>query len=69
MEKRKIHYHVNYFPSNHSRIKFFSKKLISRNFCDKTVAAKFRNYHTVSAQCEKLKYLVRCQSSKNISSN
>ena len=27
------------------RVKFFSKKLISRNFCDKTVAAK-RNFHT-----------------------
>ena len=36
------------FSSNQSRVKFFSKKLISRNFCNKAVAAKFRNFHTVS---------------------
>ena len=41
------HCHTNYFPSNQFIVKFFSKRFIWRNFCDKIVAAKFRNF-----QCE-----------------
>ena len=47
MEKRKIHCHANIFSSNQLRVKFFSKKLIWRNFCDKIVAVKFHNFHSV----------------------
>ena len=37
----------NFFPSNQFVVKFFSKTLIWRNFCEKTVAMKFRNFHSV----------------------
>ena len=47
VEKRDIHCHAKFFSSNQLRVKFFSKKLISRNFCEKMVAVKFRNFHTV----------------------
>ena len=33
--------------SNQFIVKFFSKTLIWRNFCEKTVAEKFRNFHSV----------------------
>ena len=36
-----------FFPSNQFIVKFFSKTLIWRNFCEKTVALKFRNFHSV----------------------
>ena len=35
------------FSSNQFRIKFLNKKLLSRNFCEKMVAVKFCNFHTV----------------------
>ena len=44
--KREIHCHAIFFSSNQLRVKFFSKKLISRNFCEKMVAVNFRNFHT-----------------------
>ena len=47
VEKREIHCHANFFPSNQFIAKFFSKTLIWRNFCEKTMAVKFRNFHTV----------------------
>ena len=56
VEKREIHCHAKFFSSNQLRVKFFSKKLISRNFCEKMVAVKFRNFHTVlhwTVQCGK----------------
>ena len=34
------------FPSNQFIVKFFSKTLIWRNFCEKIVAVKFRNFHS-----------------------
>ena len=37
----------NFFPSNQFIAKFFSKTLISRNFYEKTVAVKFRNFISV----------------------
>ena len=45
VEKREIHCHARVFSSNQFRVKFFS--LVSRNFCDKMVAVKFCNFHTV----------------------
>ena len=36
-----------FFSSNQFRLKLFSKKLLSRKFCEKTVAVKFCNFHTV----------------------
>ena len=39
-----------FFPSNQFIVKFFSKTLIWRNFCEKTVALKFRNFHSVSVE-------------------
>ena len=44
VEKWEIHCHANFFTSNQFIVKFFSKTLIWRNFCDKTVAVKFRNF-------------------------
>ena len=42
------------FSSNQFRIKFFSKKLISRYFCQIMLAVKSRNFHTVvCAHCGK----------------
>ena len=38
-----------FFPSNQFIVKFFSKTLIWRNFCEKTVAVKFRNFHSVNS--------------------
>ena len=43
-----------FFSSNQFMAKFFSKTLIWRNFCGKTVAVKFRNFHSV---CRRLKYI------------
>ena len=42
-----IHIYSKFFSSNlfRARVKFFSKKLIRRNFCDKILAAEFRNFH------------------------
>ena len=48
VEKREIHCHANFFPSNQFIVKFFSKTLIWRNFCEKIVAVKFCNFHSVS---------------------
>ena len=47
VEKREIHCHANLFPSNQFIVKLFSKTLIWRNFCEKTVAVKFLNFHSV----------------------
>ena len=47
VEKREIHSHAIFFSSNQLRVKFFSKNLISRNFCENIVAVKFRNFPTV----------------------
>ena len=33
-------------------VKFFSKTLIWRNFCEKTVAVKFQNFHSVMQQSD-----------------
>ena len=44
VEKWEIHCHANFFTSNQFIVKFFSKTLIWRNFCDKTVAVKFQNF-------------------------
>ena len=49
VEKREIHCHANFFPSTQFIVKFFSEMLIWRNFYEKSVAVKFRNFH--SAQC------------------
>ena len=35
-----------FFPSNQFAVKFFSKTLIWRKFCEKTLTVKFRNFHT-----------------------
>ena len=43
-----------YFTSNQLTVKFFSKTLIWRIFCEKTVAVNFRNYHTVRTLLWKL---------------
>ena len=48
VEKREIHCHANFFLSNQFIVKFFSKTLIWRNFCTKTVAVQFRNFHSVT---------------------
>ena len=45
---QKIHCHAKFFPSNQFIVKFFSKMLIWRNFCEKTVAVKFRDFHSVN---------------------
>ena len=50
VEKREIHCHAIFFSSNQLRVKFFSKKLISRNFCEKMVTAKFRNFQGFFSQ-------------------
>ena len=50
VEKQEIHCHAKFVSSNQLRVKFFSKKLISRNFCEKMVAVKFRNIHTFLAK-------------------
>ena len=36
-----------FLSSNQFRIKCFSKKLLSRNFCEKMEVVKFRNFHSV----------------------
>ena len=43
---RKLLY--NFFSSKWFTVKFFSKTLIWRKMCEKTVALKFRNFHTVA---------------------
>ena len=48
-----------FFSSNQLRVKFFSKKLISRNFCEKMMAVKFRNFHTV-AQFSAICFMFHC---------
>ena len=47
VEKQEIRCHANFLSSNQFRVNFFSKKLIWRNFCEKIVAVKFRNFHSV----------------------
>ena len=47
VEKPEIHCHANFFPSNQFVVKFVSKTLIWRNFCEKTVAVKLRHFHSV----------------------
>ena len=47
VEKREIHCHANSFRQINFLVKFFSKKILSRNFCKKMVAVKFHNFHTV----------------------
>ena len=47
VEKRKIHCHTNFFPSNQFIVKLFSKRLIWRNFCENIVAENFHNFHCV----------------------
>ena len=42
VETREIRCHGNFFSSNQLRVKLICKKLISRNFCEKMVAKKFR---------------------------
>ena len=44
VEKREFHCHAKFFSSNQLRVNFFSKKLISRNFCENMVAVKSRNF-------------------------
>ena len=53
VEKREIHCNANIFSTKQFRVKFFSEKLLSRNFCEKMVAVKFRNFHTVDNSVEK----------------
>ena len=53
--RNSLHASQIFFPSNQFVIKFFSKMLIWRNFCDKTVAAKFRNFHSVHCAVGDLK--------------
>ena len=48
VEKREFHCHANFFRPINYRVKSFSEKILSRNFCEKMVAVKFRNFHTVS---------------------
>ena len=57
MEKRKIHYHVILFSSNQCGLKLFLlfRKLISRNFHDKTLSAKL-NFHIVSTIANRLHF-------------
>ena len=42
VEKREIHCHANFFPSNQVIVKFCSKTLIWRNFCEKKMTVFFR---------------------------
>ena len=51
VEKQEILCHVNFFLSNQFIVMFFSKKLIWRIFCEKTVAKKFRNFHSTVWLC------------------
>ena len=48
VEKREFYCHTNFFPWNQFIVKLFSKTLLWRNFCEKTMAAKFQNLHSVS---------------------
>ena len=47
VEKWEIQCHAKFFPWNQFTVKFFSKTLIWRNFCEKNVAVKFQNFHSV----------------------
>ena len=52
-ESKFLKFHIamctqQFFSSNQFRVKFFSKKLFSQNFCE--VAVKFRNFHTVNCK-------------------
>ena len=54
VKKREI-----FFSSNQFSVKFFTNKLIWRKICEKTVAVKFRNFHTVlSYVCGNFKIFV-----------
>ena len=44
VELREIHCHANIFPSNQFRV---NKKMIWRNFCDKIMAVKSHDFHSV----------------------
>ena len=47
-KNEKFTWHAKYFSSNQFRVKFLKvRKLLWRNFCDKMVAVKFHNFHTV----------------------
>ena len=47
VEKQEIHCHTKIFTSNKLTVRFFSKTLIWRKFCEKTVAVNFRKFHSV----------------------
>ena len=47
LEKQKITAKQIFFRQTKIIVNFFSKTLIWRNFCGKTVAVKFRNFHSV----------------------
>ena len=67
VENRKIHCHANFFPSNHSIVKFFSKMLIWRNFCEKTLAVKFCDFHSVV--CRRCASILHCEKKRFVKSN
>ena len=52
MEKREIHCHANFFPSNQFRVNFFSKTLVRQKFCEKSVAVKSCDFHSVFHRAE-----------------
>ena len=54
VEKREIPCQSNFSTSNQFIVKFFSKTLIDGIFAKKTVAVKFRNFHSVSHFVEKI---------------
>ena len=61
VEKREILCHANFSPWNQFTVKFFSKTLIWRNFCEKNVAVKCCNFHSVwdyFTQCENYRTFV-----------
>ena len=53
VEKRESHCHANIFPSNQFVVKFFSKTLIWRNFCEKTMAWQGNSEISTKLQCFK----------------
>ena len=62
-----IHCHANFFPSNQSVANFFSKTLIWRIFCEKTVAVRFSNFHKNSVKLIRFARFLHCWlSSRNI---
>ena len=49
--------------------KFFSKTLIWRKFCERTEAAKFRNFHNVQFFSDFFRFLVKTLFSRNFCQN